>query len=131
MWGEKVDHCQVQREQFLMSVPAEKAKSKQSTLPFLTGLEWIAYLLVKEMAWEAVETAFYMKEVATWEKWDVLECDDTMAQAEVCSVRVSPNMQLNECGTAQINLPIEPTPTPRNEGEVGTMRGGGGKVKIT
>ena len=65
------------------SVPAEKAKSKQSTLPLLTGPECIAYLLVKEMAWEAVEAAFCMKEVATWEEWDVLECDDTMAQAEV------------------------------------------------
>ena len=73
VWGEQVDHCQVQRGRFLMCGTADEAKPKQSTLQVLTGLEWIAYTLVKEIAWGAVNTAFCMEEVATWEECGICQ----------------------------------------------------------
>ena len=101
VWGEQVDHCQVQRGHFLMSGSTDKAKPNQSTLPFLTGMEWIAYSVVKEMAWEAVDSAFCMKEVANWEEWDLIEPHG----AEVYETIIDASMQVRECGTAQSALP--------------------------
>ena len=48
-----------------MGGTADKAKPMQSILHVLTGMEWIAYTLVKEIAWGAVDIAFCMDEVAT------------------------------------------------------------------
>ena len=58
VWGEKADHLQEQRGQFLMSGAVIATQPKQSTLPVLKGSEWIAYSLAKEVAWVAVDIAY-------------------------------------------------------------------------
>ena len=79
----------------------------QSTLQVLTGLEWIAYTLVKEIAWGAVETAFCMDEVTTWEEWGLPEDDREAArvvQVEACGVSGEPSGLVSECGTSQTKI---------------------------
>ena len=65
VWGEYVDPVQMERNTFLMSGPSDRAQSIQLTLPNLKGSEWISYSLVKEMAWEAVDRALCMEDMAT------------------------------------------------------------------
>ena len=70
----------------------------------MTGLEWLAYSLLKEVVWDAVDTAFDMKEVSNWEEWDMAECD------RVSNRRIQPeksdDLQVIECGTAQSAIPV-------------------------
>ena len=101
VWGEHVDQVQVERNKFLMSNASERVQAKQSLLPILKGSEWISYSLVKEMAWEAVDRAMCVEDMATWEEWNGSECDivaDVSEQAGVCATTGVPS----ECGTAQM-----------------------------
>ena len=59
----------------------------------MKGSEWMAYSLVKEMAWETVEIAFCMRDVANWEEWGPT-MDDISEQIRV---------DQPECGTAQMH----------------------------
>ena len=94
VWGEHVEQVQVERNKFLMSNAIERVKAKQSVLPILKGSEWISYSLVKDMAWEAVDRALCMKEMATWEEWNGSECDsvtDVSEQAGVYAITDVPS----------------------------------------
>ena len=93
VWGGKADHLQEQRGLFLLSGAEGTSKKKQPVLPVMKGSEWMAYSLVKEMAWETVEIAFCMRDVANWEEWGPT-MDDISEQIRV---------DQPECGTAQMH----------------------------
>ena len=124
VWGEQVDHLQELRDDFLRSKTEEKPKPRQSTLPVLKGSEWMAYSLVKEMAWEAVGMSICMKDVANWEEWSI-ECDsvehEDKRDSMVVMVRPKP-----ECGKAQSVVPT----LIKEMGETTTREGGGMKTKV-
>ena len=96
VWGEQADHL-LEHGPFLMSKTVDVAQSKQSKLTVMKGIEWIAYSLVKEMAWEAVSMAFGMNDVANWEEWNEPECDSVGENNnEVVLAKQEP-----VCGTTQ------------------------------
>ena len=101
MWGEKADHLQEQRGQFLMSGAVIATQPKQSTLPVLKGSEWIAYSLAIEVAWVAVDIAFCMRDIINWEEWSVLESVSGEREEEFDSV-VATAEQTSEGGRAEL-----------------------------
>ena len=126
VWGEKADHQQEQRGQFLMTGAVITTQLKQSTLPVLKGSEWIAYSLAKEMAWEAVDIAFCMRDIVNWEEWSVPECDSGEHEEECVSV-VATAEQTSEGGRAELiihNKPDLATPLTRVGGGSTTREGG-------
>ena len=67
--------------------------TRQPALTVLKVNEWMAYMLAKEMAWRAVDQAFCMEDVATWQEWS----DDVPgSNSEIVS-------DVPECGTSQLN----------------------------
>ena len=84
-----------------MSGAVIATQPKQSTLPVLKGSEWIAYSLAKEMAWEAVDIAFCMRDIVNWEEWSVPECDSGEREEE-CGIVVSTAEQTSEGGRAEL-----------------------------
>ena len=74
VWGEDVGD--EQHENFVRGGCGENWKSvlvnkKQSTLRVMTGIEWLAYLMVLELASSAVDRAWDMDEVDKWDNWGV------------------------------------------------------------
>ena len=96
VWGEQTDHGdhdQQKRVQFLESGVVITGKTKQPGLKVLRGSEWIGYMLAKEIAWQAVDQAFGMEDVATWQEWT-----DDVPNSMIVNVQV----ESQECGTAQL-----------------------------
>ena len=60
----------------------------------MSGNEWMAYMLAKEIAWQAVDQAFCMEDVATWQEWSY---DVPGSNSENVSDEIP------ECGTTQPN----------------------------
>ena len=85
--------------------------------------------MLKEVVWDAVDTAFDMKEVANWEEWDMAECDrvsNRRIHAEKSDVQVS------ECGTAQSAIPIiKPKPKSSRAKKKNKLPGGICSSKIS
>ena len=119
VWGERVDPQDEQREIFLKSGSERIAKTRQSALTVLSGNEWMAYMLAKEIAWQAVDQAFGMDDVATWQEWS-----DGVPGVDVENV-VDKNP---ECGTAQPTLGSTALAT-LNEGGGAVGEDGVGKTK--
>ena len=74
VWGEYVGD--EQHENFVRGGCGENGKSvlakkKQSTLRVMTGIHWLAYSMVLELASSAVDRAWDLDKVDEWENWGV------------------------------------------------------------
>ena len=72
-WGETMSETEAEKQAFLSTryVEPQFKGAKQSTLQFMTGIEWQAYVLVKELVWGCVDVAWCSEEVTTWEAEDM------------------------------------------------------------
>ena len=72
-WGEAMSQSEAEKQAFLNTKVVEPSitGAKQKSLAVLTGLEWQAYVMIKELAWKAVDMAWCGNEVEKWEAGDI------------------------------------------------------------
>ena len=72
-WGEALSKSEVDRQAFLKAEATgpKNIGVKQSRISVMTGVEWQAYVLVKELVWESVDKAWGVDEVAKWNECDM------------------------------------------------------------
>ena len=72
VWGESVGEDHNAKQMFLYSVSKEPAPTKQSRIMTITGIEWLALQLVRQVAMEATELAEDMVAMQDWPDWDTM-----------------------------------------------------------
>ena len=72
-WGEKLSTAEKERQAFLKAEATSQPGTgiKQTQISVMTGLEWEAYVLGKELIEESVDRAWAMDEVASWTEGDM------------------------------------------------------------
>ena len=82
VWGECVENEHLLQLEYLQNDRGSVvAKTKQSKLKVLTGMELMAYQLVHELVYCAVDKAWGMDEVDKWDEW---RDESSVSQRTVC-----------------------------------------------